>query len=60
MCSDYMLRHLVIYSPKHSYADVYVRFAATNSVLNLNLSDIATSIKDDKTMQTMIRSVKRN
>ena len=50
MCRDYMLRHLVIDFPKHSYAEVYMQFAATNSAPKaLNLSDIATvtATKDD-------------
>ena len=54
-----MLRHFVIDSSKHSYAEVYVQFAATNTVSKaLNLSDIATATKDDKILQSIIHSVK--
>ena len=61
ICADYMLRHLEIDSLKHSYAEVYVRFAATNSVPKaLNQSDFATATKDDKKLQSVISSVKTN
>ena len=61
MCADYMSRHPVKDSPKHSYAEEYVRFVATNSVPKaLNLNDIAAATKDDKTLQSVILSVKTN
>ena len=61
MCADYMLRHPVKGSSKHSYAEEYVRFVATNSVPKaLNLNDIATATNDDKTLQSVILSVKTN
>ena len=61
MCADYMSRHPVKDSLKHSYAEEYVRFVATNSVPKaLNLNDIAAATKDDKTLQSVILSVKTN
>ena len=61
MCADYMSRHPVKDSPKHSYAEEHVRFVVTNSVPKaLNLNHIATASKDDKTLQSVILSVKTN
>ena len=59
--SDYLSRHPISSPPKTNYAEDYVKFIASHSVPNaLNLSDIATATKEDKTLQNVISSVKTN
>ena len=59
--SDYLSRHPISSPPKTNYAEDFVNFIASHSIPNaLNLSDIATATKEDKTLQNVISSVKTN
>ena len=59
--SDYLSRHPISSPPKTNYAEDYVNLIASHSVPNaLNLSDIVTATKEDKTFQNVISSVKTN
>lgn len=61
MISDYMSRHPFEGYSSYSPTEDYVRLIASNSAPKaLNLSDVASATKDDKTLQNVILSVKTN
>lgn len=61
MISDYMSRHPFKDYAKHNSTEDFVRLIASTAVPKaLNLSDVASATKDDKTLQNVILSVKTN
>lgn len=61
MISVYMSRHPFEGYSSYSPTEDYVRLIASNSAPEaLNLSDVASATKDDKTLQNVILSVKTN
>ncbi|MCG8094404.1 MAG: DDE-type integrase/transposase/recombinase [Candidatus Thiodiazotropha endolucinida] len=61
MISDYVSRHPIKDYSNYNSTEDYVRLIATNSTPKaLNLSDVASATKNDKTLQNVILSVKTN